>query len=780
MTEQSQRLNAFFHRADAWFRPRDLRHALIIYTLLVLVFSSPYWAFGQVLAPYEYPMVGLSATDPDENSVARFSDYYNGFIPETDDLLNGNRSGWLKLWSDETEYGRPTYHTSGFGPAYPLGLVLGIITHDPVVYLTLLAWLTLTLGGLFAMLLTREWGGSPAAGLLSGALVLTLPYLTFWMSFAVFIQTVVWTLGVIYGVVLLARRPTLVAWGFLVFAASALLLTGYPQTIVYSIYAVTGYTLLLVIGQWRLDRTATYRFVGVTLLALCVAIGLAAPLYLDILTNAADSVRVNAGYTFFSGGSAYIKNFNMFATILLRFHNPDFLGNPLAEGYPKNFSAEAFPPVVSALMMIGMFRARGVERYWIGLFAVLLFVASFPPLHEFMVMHMGFNLSRGSSLGYLKIPGLLLAFTGVRAIVDSPSAPETKRTVLAMLVVQVVIIVIELYIVQRTHKPLSTAALAIAVVLLACVAIQPVRASGWVLAFAVLVSGVWYSYPLMLREPWRASVLELQPYKKLRDMIPPGTRTAIIPGNIPFLGNNVNAWFDVPSIHTYNSLAPARYSKMINSLGGQVLMYGRRNASINPDYQSLPYWMSNIGLLYSNMGKFKNTIHLIDRVRFGRFIDGLFVYESPTYMGPAIVVSQTLTTQHGRDVDMADPRPNSYTVPRLVRDADDLLLFSVVPTQPSLLVISQKYHPQWYVEVEQAGEWREAPSLVVNGFFQGVALDPGVTQVRLEFRPYIRWLWVCYLWWAGFLIAVVWQRWRRKPQPDALTEHAPAHQPEQS
>src|SRR5207247_5721562 len=57
---------------------------------------------------------------------------------------------------------------------------------------------------------------------------------------------------------------------------------------------------------------------------------------------------------------------------------------------------------------------------------------------------------------------------------------------------------------------------------------------------------------------------------------------------------------------------------------------------------------------------------------------------------------------------------------------------------PTLLFLSQQYHPSW----KARGPWGPLETVIVNDFFQGVIVPPGVSEVGLQFRPWVRWAWV--------------------------------------
>jgi hypothetical protein len=247
-------------------------------------------------------------------------------------------------------------------------------------------------------------------------------------------------------------------------------------------------------------------------------------------------------------------------------------------------------------------------------------------------------------------------------------------------------------------------------------------------------------------------------YARIRSHIPAGAMTAVVPGNIPFVGNNFNAYVDIPSIHTYNSLSAERYQQFITSMGGEFTNYGRRNASINPDFTSVPFWMSNIGLVVAPKELRSPVLQKVDTLPAKKRGEEIFLYSVSQRMGKALVVAHPAIPVSQPSVEIPDPRLSDYQIPRVIEDSGDQVVFSVAVNQPSLLVVSSKYHPQWHAEVFDGQRWLDRPVLAVNGIFQGVALTPADTNVRLSFRPHARWIWVVHLFWVGYLmyIGFVW------------------------
>jgi hypothetical protein len=268
---------------------------------------------------------------------------------------------------------------------------------------------------------------------------------------------------------------------------------------------------------------------------------------------------------------------------------------------------------------------------------------------------------------------------------------------------------------------------------------------------------------MMLWQSSEISTVDDAFYARIRSHIPPGALTAVVPGNFPFVSNNFNAYVDIPSIHTYNSLSAERYQRFIESMGGEFTNYGRRNSAINPDYESVSFWMSNIGLVVAPIQLRSPKLQKVDTLPGNTSGQAIFLYSVSQRMGRALVVSHPEVVLSQPSIEIQDPRLSEYEIPRIIDDSADRLVFSVAVDQPSLLLVSQKYHPQWHAEVFDGQRWLERPIVEVNGIFQGVSLTPDDTIIRLSFRPYARWMWVVHLFWAGFVsyIGFMWVRARK-------------------
>jgi hypothetical protein len=123
--------------------------------------------------------------------------------------------------------------------------------------------------------------------------------------------------------------------------------------------------------------------------------------------------------------------------------------------------------------------------------------------------------------------------------------------------------------------------------------------------------------------------------------------------------------------------------------------------------------------------------------------------------------SEDYELRDGGSASLQDPRVSLKVKGSPV--ADDRIEVGLTATSsPTLLRLSQQFHPQWRARTGA----RELECVVVDGFYQGVLIPPGVDSVELSFEPLVRWAWVPQ---ALFLLAiptaVIWER-RRSTGPE--------------
>jgi hypothetical protein len=742
----------------------DYRVVFWIYILLFGLLTFPYWFNKEVIAPYrqfhEIAAPDLTGSTKVENR--KFSDFTNGYIPEISEHLKGSRSGWLTLWTNKTELGRPAYQISGFSPAYLPSWVIAQLTDNPWRFITALSLFTCFFAGVFVMLFCREIGLHPFAGLVAGTSLAASPLFMYWLTFPMFPAAWCWSAGALWGVTRLARKPDLLGWSILVFSGYSLLMTAYPQPVVFHAYLLGGYGLLLAYRKQQFGQRETVRFVVLAASALVIGVALAAPVYRDLAIVSAESARVAPDFSFFTEVLPAFVTFAEVIRFIVLGTMPEIFGNPVAPVFPFSYDGLSVTPVVVFFAVIGSLAAfKKIWGWWLAIVVLCLF-AFVHPLYVLGVKYLGFNLSQSTPLGTILLPLTVIVAYGADSLIRS--AEPRKRSRLTMVAAGVVLAVIALGcgygLTQRV--PIRWGMVLIMLTLAGLLASQYRKNRPALLLAAIGIVLVSISYPLMLHQDLEHIATTSPLVEKVRENLPAGSRFAVAAPGIPVLPPNLNAGLGLASMHTANSLSPRRYQTLVKALGGEVQTYGRSNLSIAPDYSSAMFWMSNIGLMLSPAKlKDKNLEYLGEE-------SGVHLHKVISRMGDSLqVFTSSQTTISVDDLHIADPRLLPTQTPLKLLDQGDLLEYRVTQGPPSVLVVSQKFHRDWRAQVLIQSGWVLAKTTMINGVFQGVLLPQNVQRVRLEFKPYARYAWVTHVFWLLLLVLLGFKTWQKKHHPDS-------------
>lgn len=726
--------------------------SLAIYVLLFASLTFPYWLQGQVIAPYQAnEQLGLPETANSpliENR--KFGDYWEAYIPAITELMSGKRSGWLVTWTNMNELGRPTYHLGGFSPAYSPSWILAKIDKTPERFFTVFSLNICFLAGVFVLLLCRELGHSPLAGLVAASCLAASPGFMYWLTFPMFAAAFCWAFGALYAVTHLARKPNLLGWAMLTFATYSMLMTAYPQMAVLHAYLIIGYVLYVASRLFRAGGALAFvRYIGLLASAVLVGCLLALPSYLDIAYAASQSARSAAPPSFFT---IYLPRFDSFIKVVRGIvigTLPQIFGNPVSPAYPLPYDVETLvTPLVLFLSLFALVCCwRKTWGWWLAIIALVIF-ACVQPLYVFAVRHLGFNISRDTPLDHLMLPLTLITAYGADALVKSGFSTRTSKIAALVAAACVGFGVLGVLIFARLQALKVQWPAVLVVILIVGLMLIPskqIRPLG--LVSALIVVGVSISFPLMLRQPL-SNIARTSPLvEAVRSNLPSNARFAIVGPGVVALPPNYNASVGLASIHTYDSLSSWRYRALIESLGGKVATLGRLNTTINPDFDGPTFWMSDIALVLS-------AEELRDRnlAYLGKF-GGVRLYKVNSHMGCCL---QIFTTQSSADdgIEIDDPRKLPASRPLEISNKGDLLEFDLdIASRPSLFILGQKFHRDWRAHVLTPSGWTEARTVPVDRVFEGVLLPSGAQRLRLEFVPFVRLAWISNAFWL--LLAAV-------------------------
>ncbi len=739
------------------------RYALLLYLIFFSVFVIPYGIKGKVVAPHLQSLEIASRQDLKsiylENR--KFTDFSHAYIPEINGLQENDRSSKLALWNRSNELGRPFYHLSGFSPAYSLSWLIARITNNPLQFSTLLVLCLCFFAGLFVLALCRELKLVPIAGIVAAGSLATSPLFMYWLTFPMFPAVWCWSAGVAYSIVRLARTRDFWVWGILAFSIYSLLMTAYPQPVIFHAYILTGYGLYLTYHHWRnCGWSSTFRYLGFIFCALVIGAFLAFPTYLDLAHTASESARVSPDLSFFATFLPTINSWKSALQIFSLSVFPEIFGNPIDPSYPFSYDGLSLTPIMLwATTFSLILRFRRALVWWISIF-IFLALAFYHPLYLLAVQYLGFNLSPTNPLGTLLLPVTIIVAYGIDALLRGRNQSLHAQVALGTSIFCVIALATAIaFGLQQGYAIRWDACLLTTLVFFLLAAPWP-RIRPIFLLMTLAIVGSYISFPLMLLQDPQAIATNSPLIEAIREDLPKHARFAIAEPGLEVLPPNLNASLDLPSIHTYNSLSSWRYHRLIESMGSEVSTYGRWNAAIAPDYNNSMFWMSNIALMLSPNPLNHPNLEYINR------IGDVYLHRVKSRMKDTLQLSLSKELVSTDSLRPIDPRQFESEVAERIIDQGDRLTFSTVEqSRETLLLISQKFHRDWQAKALTSSGWQVTETIPVNGVFQGVLLPPGSQKVDLCFLPWVRFAWIAHLFWSMMLSIIAYQLLREKLKP---------------
>ncbi len=722
----------------------------IVYCILFAGLTAPYIFYGDVIAPHlQLSELATFNEAPNNNlSTRKFSDFSRVFIPEISTHLNSTRSGWLTLWTNNNELGRPAYHISGFSPAYFPSWVISIITKSPWKFITILSLLTSFIAGIFVILLCREIELHPLAGLIAGISLSTSTLFMYWLTFPMFTAVLSWSAGIIWAATRLAKKPDLIGWSVLAFSSYSLLMTGYPQMIVLHAYILVAYGVYLSYIKYHRKKSELGQFLILTLSALSVGIILALPIYFDLYDAYVASARVNPNPSFFTEILPKLNSFSEAIRFFVLGTTPELLGNPVKINYPFPFNGISVTPVIIFFTIIGLFTS--FKKIWGWFLAIIiLYILTFvQPIYLFAVKYLGLNLSRNLPLASSLIPLTIIVAYGANTLLKREKLGEHSTIISIATATTLTVIIIGIsFAIYDSHR-IQIGAIITMFILVGLFYTQHQQTLPLLLIAALITTLISISSPLMLHQDPTRIATTSPLVKSIQENLPLDSRFALTEPTPYVLPPNLNSGLNIASIHSYNSLSPKSYHYLIKTLGGEMQTYGRFNDVIAPNYNSTMFWMSNISLLLSAKKLQHENIEYIGRK------SGVRLHKVISRMGDSIQVIHDKVTQKIITTDILNPRLYPGHKPDKLIDQVDFLEFKVKPATTSTLILSQKFNPNWQAQVLIDSDWISAQTVAINKVFQGVVLPKGTNRVRLKFRAYAYYSWIAHVFWI-FLIAII-------------------------
>jgi len=222
-----------------------------------------------------------------------------------------------------------------------------------------------------------------------------------------------------------------------------------------------------------------------------------------------------------------------------------------------------------------------------------------------------------------------------------------------------------------------------------------------------------------------------------------------------FLGNNY-ATYDISSVGQNAVIPTKRYQQLMENLGYPTTnkqKYYKKYFSITPAYDSLDYWMMNIGVVVSKVEQQHPSLSFLKK------IDGWYIYDADA-KGCCLQINLDdlqldSTAAPQLEATYIDPRDKSTAVQKDVR-FEDYFEIPLAHTHASIVVISQLYHMEWDAYALVGDSWQPVDTFAMNGVYQAAVVPEGATKVRFDFTPWAHWMWISYVVWVfGIMLLIV-------------------------
>ena len=753
-----QRIWELIRRPGSWCYQRPV----LVYSVVILAWFAPIFLSHHVLLPFR-PFT-YANLEPVQQSLytetTLFSDYISFYIPEVNFQQQAPRSGWIGLWTNSLEFGRPISQGGGFSPSYVITWILMGVIHDPYVYFTIFFMVLVYITGLFGLLYAHNVSNHPGVALVIGFLLAFTPSFFFWNTFPMFIASITWGMTLLYGVHCIRHQPQS-RWPIFIvgFAIYSLIYTAYPQQIIHLGYLLIGY-FCWQLWQLRTNYAALGRYIVTCSLAVGLGGILALPILLDTFTAAQLSLlRQQITPEFFISPVPNIATITQLLTALFSFGLSDVL-------QPVTTFTKLLFPIKSGYITFNflIFVCIGISTQWRnvwGWVVWLLIAAAFSlrqDIFAFGYFHGMPQLSRGVLFGgsSQQIPLIILALYGIHSIL---TRPRTQTRLIAFITAGAGLQYIGLTLAYARWQqiPILWPFVGIELVVLCGITIAIMLPHGaWrtlLLSGVVLCSTQFLIRPLLLTQP-QANVITSSPTANaINASLPSDGLMAMITAKPTVrLEPNFSSVLNIHQIGTYNSLQSIYYVTLMKRFNVKYDRYIRTVRSIKPPLPANDLWMTNIRTIVSDKPL------SIAGLTFLKRVDGLYLYQTADGMGCCLrVPTSALHPDSNTPTHLWLDNPQATSNQRLSKKENNGDAFTVEfpsHTTDSVIVFNQQFHPDWVAQVQAPSGWQPTTTVVINGVYQAVHIPAGATALRLQFRPWIRWSIIANLFWV--VVCALW------------------------
>ncbi|MFZ9858600.1 MAG: hypothetical protein ACO3F2_09770 [Roseiflexaceae bacterium] len=735
-------------------------HPIVLYSVLMVLWFSPF-IFGQQVLFTRIPesMVNTEYSFWDLNIYtknAKLSDYLNQEVVEAYLSQNEPRSGLLATWTNRSGLGRALFPHFGYTQSNFATWISTLFSENTLVVFTIRNLIFIYLAGLFLLLYGLTLGLNRWATIIASFMYATLPMFTFWsVNMPFFVGS---SLGVaaIYGIHQLIHKPSFGYWVFVALIIHLQITTAYLQTTVYVIYFLTLFSLILLYQQHTTTQVTLKKFsilATASLLGLIASIPMIADLYIEYLSSIRSNSPIIAAYVF-----PITKPDQLIQLILPAIY--DGWITTVSKEY-KLFPATQTTILYFLLVIIALWKQFRRVYGWVIMLTICYLLSHNQTLNEFMFTTIFPNISSGTksfNWATLHIPLAMLMLWGTHTVITD----IRKREWIAFMLILIsgVFVMWQSILVGSTYSftiDWNIFALYAIVILLVGVSII-IRSQHFtipILFIAAISTSAFVTFPRMYRAPVDAASETIYIYDVSAKYLLENTNMMYYDSqkrNCCYAVGNISVLYDINSIHLYKSSVSAYYRNFIQSLDG-TFFQKRRNSGVTPTFNEVDFWLSNTSLVVSDTKLNHPNLQLVHTER------KLHFYTNAVRSGCCVILNQSVQAKLTRDKYqniamkindklLRDASPISKAID--LGDKYTILINKKEVTQT--IVLSQIYHSMWFASVKVDDNWIEAQTVVVNGKYQGVIIPPNSTELRMQFLPWSRLMWIFHGMWICLIL----------------------------
>jgi hypothetical protein len=750
--------------------------AFVLYTVFMCIWFWPFIIDGQVIAPCIESTVNKDVIDNllkndiphisrNTPNCVQHSDYRLVYIPEAHQMLNSDYYHWMPTWIAEIGFGGMVHLSRGASANYFPTFIISLLTDNAYVFFTWIHMAYVFVAGFVFVAYMKLLRLHPLASLLGGITYATLPIFTYWATQTPFYLHAVWFIVLLYLLHRLIIDQRLWVIILLVLTIHSALLTTYPQALVF---LATLLTIVVVYLLLRVAQSNDVRIKYVMIVGSAIVIGvlLTIPVLLDfinilpeVLRNPVvatiqpfpfEDPRIVLSYFFpevfsvvplLSRQSIYILGYYV-TLIIIVFSLYGFMS-----------SARKLVPLISGLLIMGLISFEPTiggfynQYLTIGISPYATMFLFFGPLVLVIISTFGFHHFIESwwlqRIARSEI-GIAIVLVGIMIGVLVRAGMATDWQPRWVVLIAMVLVLISIYITTFERLPL--------------------RFRAWLFVGAFTWATISATFLATPRMPIEYTAVMGEEITYVKSQLKTDENMATISDQnmdtsnwrcCLFVGNNY-ATYDVASIGQNAAIPTKRYHQLMEDFGYPTTdkrKYYKRYYSITPSYDSLDYWMMNIGVVVSKVEQQHPTLKFLTK------IDGWHMYDADA-KGCCLqmkIDDMQLPTMSPAQLEATyiDPRGKSTALQKEVR-FEDYFEIPLAHTHASIVVISQLYHMEWDAYALVGDVWQKVDTFAMNGIYQAAVVPEGATKIRFDFTPWVHWMWVSFLVWiVGIALCIM-------------------------